>query len=97
MTARRAPRATAVQWRAVAETLAVELAAHAYCKEHPESAPDLNCPCCDARTAYNHYLQAGGADSRSQSQGPPVAVWEIPASHDTPPTRVRPCGPEVTA
>jgi hypothetical protein len=67
-------------WRQVAQQLAIQLSAHAFCEQHPVSDPDGECPYCADRDAYQVWLNAGGRDYRPAS--PPgarsVPLHEIP-------------------
>lgn len=52
------PGKTDVDWRAVADDLAWQLAAHAYCEQHPADTPAEECAFCADRAAYARYQAA---------------------------------------
>jgi hypothetical protein len=62
-------------WRQIAQHLAIQLSAHAFCGEHPVSDPDGECPFCADRDAYQLWLNAGGRDYRP---GNPPGTRSIP-------------------
>lgn len=55
-------------WKRIADRLAIQLASHAFCDEHPASRPAPDCPFCADRATYAAYLAAGGKDSRIGSE-----------------------------
>lgn len=75
-----------MSWRKVADQLASRLAHHAYCDEHPLTAPGPDCPSCRDRAAYLTYVGAGGEDFR-QCGAPTktVTLQELILRHPTTP------------
>lgn len=46
------PKERLPSWENVARRLAHRMSNHAFCDNHPESAPEPNCPYCEDRATY---------------------------------------------
>lgn len=76
------------KWRRVAEKLAQQLVAHAFCETHPASGRGKDCPFCADVMAYQAYLAAGGRDFRDPPYtGPVVSIAELHAHPEKYPMR----------
>lgn len=62
-------------WRKVADTLARQMAIHAFCDSHSLRNAQLDCPFCQDRAAYRVYLAAGGQDF---TPGDPPGTRSVP-------------------
>jgi hypothetical protein len=66
-----------VNWKQVAQQLAIQMSSHAQCDQHPASDPDAECPFCADRAAYQVWLNAGGRDFSPVLPKTSVSIAEL--------------------
>jgi hypothetical protein len=68
-------------WRQVADLLAARMHNHAFCLDHPASAPEQGCPHCADRSAYEAWSRKAGRTHDEPSYEGPVVTID-PVTHE---------------